>query len=262
MTDLHVHILPGVDDGSPNLSTSLEMAEMAAQSGVRILAVTPHANQTGIEGVEDGYVNYESEQLEEQFYRLEREINREHIPISLVRGMEIMSIGPLGKKIRERKLIPLHESYYYLIEVPFDMAPDGIKKRLLEFPAMGKIPVLAHPERYFCVQDTPELLYEFREMGAVLQINKGSVFGRFGEEAERTTRFLLENRLAGCVASDAHGADYRTTDMRPVRQFLEERYGEAYAQLSLKVNPRRILEDRQIFYEPSPERKRKRRWFL
>ena len=62
MTDLHVHILPGVDDGSPNLSTSLEMAEMAAQSGVRILAVTPHANQTGIEGVEDGYVNYESHQ--------------------------------------------------------------------------------------------------------------------------------------------------------------------------------------------------------
>lgn len=121
---------------------------------------------------------------------------------------------------------------------------------------------VTHPERYFCVQDTPELLYEFREMGAVLQINKGSVFGRFGEEAERTARFLLENRLAGCVASDAHGADYRTTDMRPVRQFLEERYGEAYAQLLVKVNPRRILEDRQIFYEPSPERKRKRRWFL
>ena len=54
MTDLHIHILPGVDDGSPNLSTSLEMAEIAAKSGVRILAVTPHANQTGIEGVEDG----------------------------------------------------------------------------------------------------------------------------------------------------------------------------------------------------------------
>ena len=68
MTDLHIHILPGVDDGSPNLSTSLEMAEIAAKSGVCILAVTPHANQTGIEGVEDGYVNYDSEQLLELFY--------------------------------------------------------------------------------------------------------------------------------------------------------------------------------------------------
>ena len=155
MTDLHIHILPGVDDGSPNLSTSLEMAEIAAKSGVRILAVTPHANQTGIEGVE-------------------QEIRKEHIPISLVRGMEIMSIGPLNEKIKERKLIPLHESRYYLIEVPFDMAPDGIRRRLMEFPAMGKIPVLAHPERYFCVQDSPELLYEFREMGAVLQMNKRS----------------------------------------------------------------------------------------
>ena len=57
MTDLHVHILPGVDDGSPNLSTSLEMAEMAAQSGVRILAVTPHANQTGkLEYTQDGII--------------------------------------------------------------------------------------------------------------------------------------------------------------------------------------------------------------
>ena len=174
-----------------------------------------------------------------------------------------MSIGPLEKKIRERKLIPLHESRYYLIEVPFDMAPDGIRKRLLEFPAMGKIPVLAHPERYFCVQDTPELLYEFREMGAVLQINKGSVFGRFGEEAERTARFLLENRLAGCVASDAHGADYRTTDMRPVRQFLEERYGEAYAQLFSESESEKNPGGPSDFSMNRPRNeKRKRRWFL
>ena len=262
MTDLHIHILPGVDDGSPNLSTSLEMAEIAAKSGVCILAVTPHANQTGIEGVEDGYVNYDSEQLLELFYRLDQEIRKEHIPISLVRGMEIMSIGPLNEKIKERKLIPLHESRYYLIEVPFDMAPDGIRRRLMEFPAMGKIPVLAHPERYFCVQDSPELLYEFREMGAVLQMNKGSVFGRFGKEAERTAQYLLENRLAGCAASDAHRVNYRTPNMRPIREFLSEWYGESYAELLLKVNPRRILENRPVLYEPSPERRRKRRWFV
>lgn len=142
------------------------------------------------------------------------------------------------------------------------MAPDGIRRRLMEFPAMGKIPVLAHPERYFCVQDSPELLYEFREMGAVLQMNKGSVFGRFGKEAERTAQYLLENRLAGCAASDAHRVNYRTPNMRPIREFLSEWYGESYAELLLKVNPRRILENRPVLYEPSPERRRKRRWFV
>ena len=84
MTDLHIHILPGVDDGSPNLSTSLEMAEIAAKSGVCILAVTPHANQTGIEGVEDGYVNYDSEQLLELFYRLAQEIRQTNADLPII----------------------------------------------------------------------------------------------------------------------------------------------------------------------------------
>ena len=262
MTDLHIHILPGVDDGAPDFSISLAMAEMAAESGVHVLAATPHANQTGIGGAADGYVNEVSEELMGLFSRLEQEIKKAGIPIRLVRGMEIMSIGPLAEKVREGRVLPLYNSRCYLIEVPFDMAPDGIRKRLMEFPEMGKIPMLAHPERYFCVQDTPELLYEFREMGAVLQMNKGSIFGRFGKEAERAAQYLLENRLADCVASDAHGADYRTPDMRPIRSFLEQWYGDAYAELLLEENPQRILADQPIWREPHPERKRKKRWFF
>ena len=90
----------------------------------------------------------------------------------------------------------------------------------------------------------------------------GKIIGRFGKEAERTAQYLLENRLAGCAASDAHRANYRTPDMRPIREFLSEGYGESYAELLLKVNPRRILENRPVLYEPSPERRRKRRWFV
>lgn len=262
MTDLHIHILPGVDDGAPDLSTSLAMAEMAAESGVHVLTATPHANQTGIDGAADGYGNEASEELMELFSRVEQEIQKAGIPIRLVRGMEIMSIGPLAEKIREGRVLPLHGSRYYLMEVPFDMAPDGIRKQLMEFLTMGKIPVLAHPERYFCVQDTPELLYDFREMGAVLQMNKGSVFGRFGKGAERAAQYLLENRLADCAASDAHGTDYRTPDMRPIRFFLKQWYGDAYAELLLEENPQRILADRSIWRETPPERKRKKRWFF
>ena len=239
MTDLHVHILPGVDDGSPNLSTSLEMAEMAAQSGVRILAVTPHANQTGIEGVEDGYVNYESEQLEEQFYRLEREINREHIPISLVRGMEIMSIGPLEKKIRERKLIPLHESRYYLIEVPFDMAPDGIRKRLLEFPAMGKIPVLAHPERLEMLE-TPGSAEGLLDQGAVLQVTADCLTGPNTPARRRAVEWTKRGWVKA-VATDAHDAARRVPRLSAARRWLEDQFGEAAARALTLGNPEKIL---------------------
>ncbi len=139
MTDLHIHILPGVDDGSPNLSTSLEMAETAAKSGVRILAVTPHANQTGIEGVEDGYVNYDSEQLFGAVLPSGTG-NPEgtHPDQPGARHGNYEHRCRLTKKSK-RKLIPLHESRYYLIEVPFDMAPDGIRRRLMEF-GHGKDP--------------------------------------------------------------------------------------------------------------------------
>mgnify|MGYP002552377845 CR=1 FL=1 len=256
MIDLHTHILPGVDDGAPDLETSVLMAAVAAESGVTHLVATPHSNQRG------AFENYASQALQVRFDCLCAAVREAGIPLELSLGMEIFGTGDVPKLLREGRLLTINGGRYLLIEFGFHEDPLRIERLLDELLAAGYWPVVAHPERYFCVQDTPELLYEFREMGAVLQINKGSVFGRFGEEAERTARFLLENRLAGCVASDAHGADYRTTDMRPVRQFLEERYGEAYAQLLVKVNPRRILEDRQIFYEPSPERKRKRRWFL
>ncbi len=113
-------------------------------------------------------------------------------------------------------------SRYYLIEVPFDMAPDGIRKRLLEFPAMGKIPVLAHPERWVSACGIHRSFYtNSGKWARFCRSTKGSVFGRFGEEAERTARFLLENRLAA-VWQAMPTEPITTTDMRPVRQFLEE----------------------------------------
>lgn len=195
MTDLHIHILPGVDDGSPNLSTSLEMAEIAAKSGVRILAVTPHANQTGIEGVEDGYVNYDSEQLLELFYRLEQEIRKEHIPISLVRGMEIMSIGPLNEKIKERKLIPLHESRYYLIEVPFDMAPDGIRRRLMEFPDEIKLVGVGKLLKSKGFDRIVRIVKRLKEQGYPVH------FYVLGEGPERNSlqKYIQQNRLEDSI---------------------------------------------------------------
>jgi protein-tyrosine phosphatase len=96
----------------------------------------------------------------------------------------------------------------------------------------------------------------------VFQTNQRLFRLRSGDGSYRTGRF--SRILLGFTfsRSSAYDSPYRTPDMRPIREFLSEWYGESYAELLLKVNPRRILENRPVLYEPSPERRRKRRWFV
>ena len=111
MIDIHTHILPGVDDGSPDLETSLMMAEAAARSGVAVIAATCHSNQ-------EEYQNYESEELRQRFMELQEALEREQIPVQIVRGMEIWAVGRLEEKIRSGRLISLNGSRFFLTEVP------------------------------------------------------------------------------------------------------------------------------------------------
>lgn len=255
MIDIHTHILPGVDDGAPDLETSLMMAEAAARSGVTVLAATCHSNQ-------EEYQNYESEELRQRFEELQQEIHRERIPIQVVRGMELWGVGALGQMIRSGRLLPLNGSRFYLVEVPFDAEPEEIRERLIEILDLGRVPVLAHPERYYCVQNRPNRLFEWRMLGVLAQMNKGSIFGRFGPKTEKTAEILLEHQMVTCIASDAHGVEYRTADMGPIREFLERHYSEDYAEILLRSNPGQILKNRLPAAGPPPVPVRQEiRWF-
>ena len=84
----------------------------------------------------------------------------------------------------------------------------------------GVIPIVAHPERYVHLQDIPDILYDWVSDGIGVQINKGSLFGKFGRHAQQLAMALLWNDLVTCVASDAHGAEMRTTDLVDAQDFL------------------------------------------
>ena len=85
MIDIHSHVLPGVDDGSPHMDMSLEMLALAAESGVHTLVVTPHCN------IPDEYDHYSSPELDELFAELVFRAELEEIPIRLCRGMEVFA---------------------------------------------------------------------------------------------------------------------------------------------------------------------------
>ena len=240
MIDIHCHMIPGIDDGSPHIEASLEMAVMAVESGVDTLICTPHANQVG------RFENFAGRQLQERFLHLRDIVQREGIPLDLYLGQEIYSGPDMGEKIQQRRLISLNHSGYYLIEFDFEEEAEMIEHYIETVFRCGGIPILAHPERYTCVQEQPGRIYYWMKGGVLTQVNKGSLFGRFGRDAYETVRILLDHGLVNCVATDAHSPYVRTTHMTEAREWLEKYYGMDQAHRLTMTAPERIITGQRL----------------
>lgn len=255
MIDLHAHILPGLDDGAGDIEDSLGLAELALESGVDVLVATPHSNQAG------RFENYYTEELKKAYTDFCEILKQEELPLQVYLGMEIFASQDMKEKIRDGYLVGLNHSDYFLVEFPFDADPGWIGERLEDILDEGKIPLIAHPERYFCAQDYPILIYEWLQMGCRTQMNKGSVFGKFGRHAAGLAEIMLENELVTCISSDAHSPYARTTYMADIRSYLQNRMGEDTAFVLLEGNARRMISNKSIAQHGRPP-KRKRRLFL
>ena len=235
MFDIHMHILPGVDDGAQDYEDAIEMAEIALESGVTTIVATPHANQRG------RFENYYTPEFARRFDRLKEMLRSSHLKVNLLEGQEIMASDDMQSKIRDGRLVGLNHTQYYLIEVPFDSKPGWIEDRLMDVLMLGLTPIIAHVERYYCVQYDPSYVYEWIDMGCLTQMNKGSIFGRFGNDAQRASILLLNYELIHCIASDAHTPQQRTPWLKDTQDFLIENYDQEYAYRLLESNPYKIV---------------------
>lgn len=243
MIDLHTHILPGLDDGARDLDCALAMARLAADSGVTALVATPHCNLPG------GRSNYWDRELRRAFTDFQQALDRAGTGITVFPGMEVFGTPQVPALLREGRLMTLARSRYLLIEFPFRDYGREATQVLAEVAELGYCPVVAHPERYRYVQEDPVLLNRWVELGCLLQVNKGSLLGRFGRTEERLSLALLDRGFAAFVASDAHSPTIRTTWMRDVRDFLREEFSAPLAQRLLEEHPARVLENRAIEME-------------
>ncbi len=238
--DLHCHILPGVDDGSRSIEESLEMANIAASFGTDTIVCTNHAN------IPRQYENYESGYLRKSFERLCKEVESKRIPIKLIRGNEIFVTDDIRRVLTEKKVIPIGSSKYYLCEFSFDANPDYISEMLYGMLSDGYHPVLAHPERYFCVQEYPEFVFKWVRAGILIQVNKGSLLGKFSKHVEKAAWTLFDHGLITCIASDAHSSEYRTPSMREIAGLFRDSDLEDAMHILMHHNPKRILEGKKI----------------
>lgn len=246
LTDLHCHILTAMDDGSPDLETSVTMAKMAYASGVTTIAATPHSN------VEDDNMALRCRSIRHRAAMLQDALSQNRIPVKILTGMELFIRDNLPEIIESEGFMPLGKTNYLLGE--FDFGEDGgyMDEALTYIMKSGINPVLAHPERYAAVQREPLWVARWFEKGVIIQVNKGSLLGRFGRGPHMAADWILRHGLAHIVASDAHGTERRTPDMTEVFDCISSNYSERYAEVLLSENPGLIAAGKPVL--PPKER--------
>lgn len=226
MIDLHTHLLPGVDDGSPSIDASRPVLERFAAEGVEALVCTPH--------LQASEANRAASVREEHAAMLAELAGAVPGGPRLVLGWEIMLDEP-GVDMTAPELA-LGTSKAVLVEFPRTSPPKHGGQELFRIRMSGAVPVLAHPERYWgCTVDA---VREWRRCGAVIQMDAIMLFGK--SPMSELARELVSEGLVDCMASDNH-ADRRS--LAAARDWVTEIAGETLATLLTHENPRRILAD-------------------
>ena len=246
MIDLHCHILPGLDDGSPAMDVSVAMARLAVADGISDIVATPHIFRE-VSNLTDFSL------LGKKQKELQSELDRQSIPLIIHCGVEVRFSHNLLDEIKKhRRNLVLAGSSYMFVEFPFDYVYSGVKDVFYQVMNEGLTPIITHPERNSSFVGHPELLYDLVEMGALVQANAGSFTGRYGSQAQDTARLLMQLNLIHFLASDGHNTDSRPPVLSAAVKSVEAIIGPEAAEALVRANPRAVLDDGAVPYQPEP----------
>lgn len=237
-TDIHTHILPGVDDGAESSGISIEMLKIAWKDGIRQIIFTPH-NKPMRHNVSPQSIRKITEGLRQKAVEL-------GMDFQFLQGNEFYYRSDLSEVLDNQKGCTMAGSSYVLIEFgPMDDF-EYIRGGVYQMLSGGYRPIVAHVERYQCVLNKPGRVEELKEMGAYIQINAGSVMGQYGPNAKHVTKKLLKQKLIHFVASDAHNMGKRSPKLSDCAAYISKKYGEDFMQKLFYENPKKLIADDYI----------------
>lgn len=231
--DLHLHVLPGLDDGARDLRASLDMMRGLADLGFVRLCATPHADdqrhtydRAHISDARDALANAAAD-----------------IPIALDYGAEY-AYGPrFHAGIASQSLITLAGTRYVLLELPETFMPASMPQTLFDVGAAGFYPVIAHPERCTPFHDDVPRLERLAAGRALIQVSFRSLAGTFGRTIKRTAWRLVTEGIADLVATDCHSPRELKKIVQPVLKALHKRMAPHDLDRLMRRFPARMLGD-------------------
>lgn len=238
MIDLHLHLLPDIDDGASSMAVTEAMLALAAELGFTRLVATPHL---------DGPLDPDYGQTAETLAERVREAGHRH-GIEVGQGYEIQLDPGLAHRLESGEPVTLATSRAVLVELPFVGWPHHVEQSLFEIQSAGFRPLLAHPERYAAAQAEPSKVIDLAERGVMLQVTFSSLTGLFGRGAQQLAQTLVERDFATVLATDAHGAGHRLLNVEKGIQRAEELVGRERLDQLVRDNPAALLAD-----EPLPD---------
>ncbi|WP_022764220.1 CpsB/CapC family capsule biosynthesis tyrosine phosphatase [Butyrivibrio sp. XPD2006] len=236
--DIHCHIMPGVDDGSPDMATSLEMLRIADKNGITHLILTPHHKPMHHNVSPEHNVAYRK--------RLQEAATEAGIKAKLFSGNEIYYSDETMEELEAGKICSLAGSDYVLVEFHPTNPYKAIQNAANRVQAAGYIPIIAHVERYSDIVSHPNRVGDLIEMGCFIQVNASSVMGKYGFGISHFTKKLLKEKKVHFIASDAHDTGRRAPQLLDCRNYVERKFGEDYGKKLFFTNPANVIRNELI----------------
>lgn len=239
MIDIHSHIIFGVDDGPKTLEDSLKLIDEAYSQGIRKIIATSHRRR--------GMFNTPEEKIEQNFVTLKEQVEKNYSDLEVYYGGELYFNSDMLKKLENKEVPTLAGSNYVLLEFSSNVMYKEIFTAVDSVTLLGLKPILAHIERYNCLENNKKQVEELAHKGALMQVNSSSVlkmkfFGDKHKVYKKRAKYFMDNDLISFVATDMHNLGERKPHLKEAYDFVVSKYGRETAEDLFKINAKRIFE--------------------
>ena len=197
-TDMHSHLLPGIDDGSPDLATSLRLIKGMVDLGYTKLITTPHI-------MWDMYKNT-PDKIQEKLEMLRAAVKENGINVEIHAAAEYFLDEYVEQLLRKNEpLLPI-SGKMVLVEFSLAYPSHSLKDILFEMQMQGYLPVVAHPERYIYLEHARDFYDELKDIGCLFQLNLLSLGNHYGKSVHELAQYLMKKEYYDLVGTDLHHA--------------------------------------------------------